>query len=67
MRSYFWPCLIATICYGEVFAQNGSKPMLNAVLDKVYQGFVKNGIEDIYFFNLTETRLKQNGVKYLFC
>ena len=33
-----------------------------AELGTVYSGTVKNGIEDIYFFNLTESRDHNNGV-----
>ncbi|XP_066917123.1 SID1 transmembrane family member 1-like [Clytia hemisphaerica] len=61
MSLFFWLWLTATICYAETFSQNGTKPVQNAILDKVYDGHVKDGVEDIYFFNLTETRLKQNG------
>ena len=38
----------------------------DAILDKIYTGYVKDGIEDIYFFNLTKTKLNPNGVSLCF-
>jgi len=44
---------------------SGAKLSTNAKLDVVYNGTVKDGIEDIYFFNLTDSRLKHNGVRVI--
>ena len=40
--------------------------IIDAKLDTIYNGTVKNGIEDIYFFNLTNSKLSPNGVRNVF-
>lgn len=60
--------LLLLILYFQYAEGNGlsnnktNHGFINAKLNKVYNGAVKNGIEDIYFFNLTDSREKNNAV-----
>ena len=57
--------LILYFQYAEGYGLSNDKTnhgFINAKLNKVYNGAVKNGIEDIYFFNLTDSREKNNAV-----
>lgn len=45
---------------------NSTKGFIDAKLNESYNGTVKNGLEDIYFFNLTNSALHENGVSTLY-